>query len=161
MSADAVVISVSQFHAGTVFNVMPDEAQLNGTIRTTSIDSQKNVLQKMQQIVHGTAKTFGATAEIEFYHHFPPTINPENEAAFVLETARKVLGDQHASVLAQASMACEDFSHYLQKIPGCFFFLGNGNHGAIHSSQYQFNDEIIPVAAEMFSQLAMDYLNDK
>lgn len=161
LPTDAVVISVSQFHAGTVFNVMPDEAQLNGTIRTTTIDSQKNVLEKMKHIVQGVAETFGATAEIEFYHHFPPTINPVNEAEFVLKTAKKVVGEQNASVLPQASMASEDFSHYLQKIPGCFFFLGNGNHGAIHSAQYQFNDEIIPVAAEMLSQVAIDYLNNK
>jgi metal-dependent amidase/aminoacylase/carboxypeptidase family protein len=63
--------------------------------------------------------------------------------------------------LTEPSMASEDFSHYLHKVPGCFFFVGNGDQGPIHSAQYNFNDDIIPIAAEVMGRVAMNYLNKK
>lgn len=111
-------------------------------------------------IVTGIAKTFGAIATIDFKNHFPPTINPPVETELVFATARRVLGNEKVTHGTDPSMASEDFSYFLEKIPGCYFFIGNGlEQGAIHSAQYKFNDEIIPIAAEVMAQVAMDYLN--
>ncbi len=158
-STECVVISVTQFHSGTTYNAMPDEAMLSGTIRTVTLQSQKKVKEHVESIAKNIATSLGGTATIVFDKHFPPTINHENETKFVFDIAKKILGDNKVECFVDPSMASEDFSHYLEKIPGCFFFMGNGNNGAIHSATYQFNDDLIAISAEMMARIAVEYLN--
>lgn len=159
LASDPVVVSITQFHAGTTHNVIPDEAKLVGTIRTVNLETQEAVKKQLGNIATGISTTFGAEARIEFTYQFPPTLNHESETELALNTARRILGEEMVTYLQGPSMASEDFSQYLQKVPGCFFWIGNGNNGAIHSSQYRFNDDILITAAEMLMNVAMNYLN--
>ncbi len=157
---EPLIISVTQFHSGTTHNVIPEIACINGTIRTCSVENRQKMKQKLVELTKSIAESFGAKAEIEYQYCFPPTINYKDETELALKTAKEVIGEENASYLEQQSMASEDFSYYLEKVPGCFFFIGNGiDKGMVHTSKYEFNDKIITTAAEIMAQVAINYLN--
>lgn len=162
LPTEPIVLSVTQFHSGTTHNVIPDEAMLNGTIRTLSSTIRELVKQWVIDIVNGIVSTFHATATIDFAYSFPPTSNYPNETKLAIHTAKHVLGEDKVECLVNSSMASEDFSYYLEKVPGCYFWIGTGyEHLRIHSATYEFNDEIIPLAAEVMGQIALNYLNSE
>ena len=157
---EPVVISVTQFHAGRTHNVIPEEATLHGTMRSITPASRAMLQQKLRDVITSIAKGFGATAVINFSYSFPPTINHAEETQCALKTAREILGDDHVALLEEAGMASEDFSYYLEKIPGCFFWVGMGvKEYNPHHPRYEFNDEVIPIAAELLAKIAIGYLN--
>ena len=157
---EPLIISITQFHSGTTHNVIADNAFINGTIRTCSVESRQKIKQRLIELTKSIVESFGAKAEVEYQYCFPPTINYKDETELALNVAKEIIGEDNASYLDEQSMASEDFSYYLEKIPGCFFFIGNGvNKGVVHSSKYEFNDKIIPIAAEIMAQVAINYLN--
>ncbi len=158
--AEPVVLSVTQFHAGNTHNVIPSEATFQGTLRSTTPTARKMLQQKCVQIITDIATTFRATAHVEFSYPFAPTINSLEETKLTYQTARQLLGNEHVGWLEEPGMASEDFSYYLEKVPGCFFWMGMGlKEFNPHHPCYHFNDAIIPIAAEMLGQVAMNYLN--
>ncbi len=160
LPTEPTVVSVTQFHAGTTHNAIPDEAILNGTIRTLSATMKDDVKRQIVTIVNGITSSFGAIAKIDFSYCFPPTLNHAKETELAYSSAQEVIGESKVEWLTDASMASEDFSYYLEKIPGCFFWIGMGyEHLRMHSASYEFNDEIIPIAAEIMAQIAINYLN--
>ncbi len=157
---EAVVVSVTQFHAGTTHNAISDTATLNGTIRTVTPEIRQQVKQRFADIITGIAHTFGATVDIDFSYSFPPTINHPTETELTILTAQQVLGTEKVLPLPDPGMPSEDFSYYLEKVPGCFFWIGTGlEHLRPHSVTYEFNDAIIPAAAQVMAQVAINYLN--
>jgi metal-dependent amidase/aminoacylase/carboxypeptidase family protein len=121
------------------------------------------IMNKLTELVTEIARVYGATAKVEFHKiAFRVTSNTASESDLVLETARDIFGPDRVHELIEPVMAAEDFAQYLEKVPGCFFFVGNGlNSAPAHNPYYDFNDEIIPTAAEMLRSVAINYLNQE
>ena len=150
---DRVVVSVTQIHTGTVNNVIPDTAYLNGTVRTFDPVVQKMVKERMAQIVAGQAASYGVEAKLEYQEGYPATINDAEKAGFATEVAREISGDDRVTGNTGREMGAEDFSYMLQKRPGAYLFLGQGEGAGLHHPKYNFNDEIAPVGASFFARI--------
>ncbi|BDU52017.1 M20 aminoacylase family protein [Limnohabitans sp. INBF002] len=160
---DAGVISVTMINAGEATNVVPDHCELQGTVRTFSIDVLDMIEQRMRDIATHTCAAFGATCTFEFERNYPPTINHPAEANFAREVMADIVGADN--VLAQEpTMGAEDFSYMLQAKPGAYCFIGNGDgvhremgHGegpcTLHNPNYDFNDALIPLGATYWVKL--------
>ena len=168
---DPGVISATMIHAGEATNVVPDSAEIRGTVRTFSIETLDLIETRMREVAHGLAATFGATCDFEFTRVYPPTVNHAAETEFVRKTLAKVVGEAQV-VPFEPTMGAEDFSFFLQEKPGCYFTFGNGDgthreggHGLgpcmLHNPSYDFNDELIPVGASCWVKLAEDWLAPK
>lgn len=159
---DPVVLTISTFHGGKASNVIPDTVELSGTLRTLSLDVQQRVLQRIKEIVEGVAQVHGAVGELEIIPGYPPTINHTVPTDFVLATAEKVLGTGAANRMSTATMGAEDFSYFLERCPGSFFFLGvddgrAGGYPSLHHPHFDFNDDALPAGIKMFANLALDW----
>jgi len=160
---DAGVISVTMINAGEATNVVPDHCELQGTVRTFSIDVLDMIEQRMRDIATHTCAAFGATCTFEFERNYPPTINHPAESGFAREVMADIVGADN--VLAQEpTMGAEDFSYMLQANPGAYCFIGNGDgvhremgHGegpcTLHNPNYDFNDALIPLGATYWVKL--------
>jgi hippurate hydrolase len=149
---DDLVVSVTQIHAGSAENVVPDKAYVNGTVRTFDPKVQDMVERRLGEIVAGQAASFGIEAKLTYDRHYPATVNDAEKSAFAAEVARGI-SDQ---VIYQEGreMGAEDFSYMLQARPGAFLFLGAGEDSAgLHQPDYDFNDEIAPLGASYFARL--------
>ena len=165
---DAGVISVTMIHAGEATNVVPDYCVLEGTVRTFSIEVLDMIEQRMRELSEGLCAAFGARCEFTFDRNYPPTINSAPEAAFAREVMATIVGAD--KVLAQEpTMGAEDFSYMLQAKPGAYCFIANGDgqhremgHGGgpctLHNPSYDFNDELIPLGATYWVELATRWL---
>ena len=165
---DAGVISVTMIHAGEATNVVPDYCVLEGTVRTFSIEVLDMIEQRMRELSEGLCAAFGAHCEFVFDRNYPPTINSAPEAAFAREVMATIVGAD--KVLAQEpTMGAEDFSYMLQAKPGAYCFIANGDgqhremgHGGgpctLHNPSYDFNDELIPLGATYWVELATRWL---
>ena len=153
---------ITEFNSGVSRNVVPETAVLGGTIRTASIKQREAAKQRIQAMAQHLAQAHGATVEVSLIDYIPPTLNTAAETAQVFATARRLLGADQVQIKPQPARASEDFAFYLEKIPGCYFFIGNGiDTASCHNSGYDFNDAILPVAAELLCQIAIDYLMAK
>ncbi len=150
---DDLVISVTQIHTGTVDNVIPDTAYLNGTVRTFDSRVQQMVRTRMTEIVTGQGMSYGVTAELDYEVGYPATINDAEKAGFAAEVAREVAGPERVIADAGREMGAEDFSYMLQARPGAYLFLGQGEGAGLHHPKYDFNDQIAPVGASFFARL--------
>ena len=150
---DDVVISITQIHTGTVDNVIPDTAYLNGTVRTFEKDVQSMVFERLQQIVAGQAATYDVQADLRIERGYPATVNDVQATEFAAQTARDVVGDSHVDLNYPAEMGCEDFSYFLNERPGAYLFLGQGDGAGLHHPEFNFNDDIAPIGASFFARL--------
>ena len=148
-----LVVSVTQFNSGHANNVIPDFANLAGTIRYFDDDTAKFIRKKFPKIVKDICEAFGANAEINYKEGYPPTINDTTAANFALETAKEVAGEK-ASDNQETSMGSEDFSYFLQEKPGAYAYIGNGDSASLHNPSYDFNDEVLPIGASFLSRIA-------
>ena len=150
---DDLVISVTQIHAGTVDNVIPDKAYLNGTIRTFDPRVQAMVRERMQAIVAGQAASYGVEARLDYEVGYPATINDPDKAGFAAQVAEEIAGAGRVVADAGREMGAEDFSYMLQARPGAYLFLGQGESAGLHHPKYEFNDEIAPIGASFFPRI--------
>lgn len=150
---DDLVVSVTQIHTGTVDNVIPDTAYINGTVRTFDPRVQQMVQERMAAIVAGQAASYGVTAELRYDIGYPATINNSEKAGFAAEVAREISGENRVVADAGREMGAEDFAYMLQKRPGAYLFLGQGDTAGLHHPKYNFNDEVAPVGASFFARL--------
>ena len=160
---DAGVISVTMINAGEATNVVPDHCELQGTVRTFSLDVLDLLEQRMRDIAQHTCAAFGATCTFEFERNYPPTINHLAETSFARDVMTDIVGADN--VLAQEpTMGAEDFSYMLQAKPGAYCFIGNGDGGhremghgegpcTLHNPNYDFNDRLIPLGATYWVKL--------
>jgi hippurate hydrolase len=152
-AVEDLVVSVTQIHTGTVNNVIPDTAYLNGTVRTFDPAVQKMVMERMEQIVKGQAASYGVEAELVYEVGYPATINDPNKCAFAADVAREVSGEDRVVDSIGRDMGAEDFSYMLQARPGAYLFLGQGDGAGLHHPKYNFNDDIAPVGASFFARV--------
>jgi hippurate hydrolase len=165
---DAGVISVTMIHAGEATNVLPESCVLQGTVRTFRLDVLDLVERRMRQVAQSTCEAFETTCEFEFARNYPPTINHPQETAFAREVMTQVAGADNVLDF-EPTMGAEDFSYFLQEKPGAYFVIGNGDgshrdggHGMgpcmLHNPSYDFNDDLIPLAATVWVRLAEMWL---
>jgi len=148
-----IVVSVTQIHTGTASNIIPESAYINGTIRTFDADVQKMVMTRMGDIVEGTAKTYGVTADLDYEVGYPATVNDAKSAAFAADVAREIAGDDGVIDNAVAEMGAEDFAYFLEERPGAYLFVGNGDTAGLHHPAYDFDDETAAYGASFFARL--------
>ncbi|WP_293447788.1 M20 aminoacylase family protein [Planktotalea sp.] len=150
---DDLVVSVTQIHTGTVDNVIPDTAYMNGTVRTFDPVVQDMVEKRLTEIVAGQAASYGVSAELIYERGYPATVNNPKEAAHATEIAREIAGDENVIADAGREMGAEDFAYMLHKRPGAYLFLGQGESAGLHHPEYNFNDDVAPVGASFFARL--------
>ena len=150
---DEVVISVTQIHAGTASNIIPEEAMFCATIRCFNPEVRKLLKRRFHEIVEGHATAFGVTARVEYDWGYPATVNHPAQAAFAAEVAREVSGDAAVNAEAPREMGSEDFSYMLEARPGAYLFMGMGPGAGLHHPAYDFNDEAAPIGASFFARL--------
>ena len=165
---DAAVISVTMIHAGEATNVVPDHCEIQGTVRTFTLDVLDLIERRMEEIARHTAAAFGASMVFEFQRNYPPTINHRAEADLAREVMREVAGPDQV-IEFEPTMGAEDFSFFLQAKAGAYFMIGNGDgthrahgHGLgpcnLHNPTYDFNDRLIPKGAAFWVALARRWL---
>ncbi|WNQ13646.1 M20 family metallopeptidase [Paenibacillus aurantius] len=154
------VVSIGSIQAGTSFNVIADLCTLNGTVRTFNVEVRDYIRQRLKEITRHTCAMFGAEGEVEYKLGYPPVINHERETQRVWKAAEAHAdGEVFTSPLI---MAAEDFAYYLQKVPGCFLFVGAGNpeKGIVHPHhhpKFDIDESCMRTAARLFVRLAEGY----
>jgi amidohydrolase len=154
---DAAVLSITQFHAGSTGNVIPEEAVLNGTVRTLKPEVQDEMERLLGETARATAAAFGAEAVVEYSRGYPPVVNAHEPTERAARAAAKLMGDEKVVRERPPGMGGEDFSFMALRVPGCFVRIGqvNGDRGGtpVHNSRYDFNDEILPIGASFWATL--------
>ncbi|WP_136442320.1 M20 aminoacylase family protein [Pacificoceanicola onchidii] len=150
---DALVITVTQIHAEGGTNIIPDTAQIVGTLRYFDKAVQATARERMAEVVEFAPKAFGQSATLTYEEGYPPTVNHAEQAAFAAEIARDVVGAEKVEENCEPIMAAEDFSYMLEARPGAYLFLGQGDTPVCHHPKYDFNDEIAPIGASFFATL--------
>jgi len=148
-----IVISVTQVHSGTVNNVIPETAYINGTVRTFDKDVQAMIQDRLAVIVAGQAASFGVEAQLDYEESYPATVNDPEKAAFAADVAREIAGVDAVRDDVGPEMGAEDFAYFLEKLPGAYLFVGNGDSAGLHHPEYDFNDETAPWGASFFARL--------
>jgi amidohydrolase len=166
---DAGVISVTMIHTGEATNVVPDVCEMQGTVRTFSVEVLDLIEQRMREVAQHTCAAFGATCSFEFERNYPPTINHVAETEFAQRVMASVVGEANV-VEQEPTMGAEDFSYMLQAVPGAYCFIGNGDgvhremgHGegpcTLHNPNYDFNDDLIPLGGTYWVRLVETWLH--
>ncbi|MES0046855.1 MULTISPECIES: M20 aminoacylase family protein [unclassified Mesorhizobium] len=151
---EAVVVSVTKFHAGDAYNVIPETAEIAGTVRTLKKEIAKKSEERIRSICEGIATAFGATITVDYDANYPVTFNHPEETVFAGDVAAHVAGDTQVHRAIQPVMGGEDFSYMLEARPGAFIFIGNGETAGLHHPAYDFNDEVIPHGMSYWVKLA-------
>jgi amidohydrolase len=153
---ETAVLSVTKIHGGDAYNVIPQTAELAGTVRAFSRDLMALIETSMRRITKGVAEAFGATAEVDFRFLFAPTVNDAREAEFAAGICAELVGAHNVERNPALIMASEDFSYMLEKVPGCYINIGNGEGEGdceVHNPAYDFNDAALPLGASFFARL--------
>ena len=150
---DMAIVSVTRILSGDAYNVIPQTATLGGTVRTMKREVMTVVEQAMRRIAKGVAEGFGATAEVDFRLIFAPLVNHATEFDAIADAAAELVGDANVNRSQQPAQASEDFSFMLEKVPGAYINLGNGDCAPVHNHHYNFNDEAIPFGSALFARL--------
>lgn len=151
---DSVVVSVTKFHAGDAFNVIPDKVELAGTVRTLKKEVNVDAESRMRAICAGVAAAHGATVEVDYDSNYPVTFNHAEETAFASAVAGEIAGAANVDNDITPTMGGEDFSYMLEARPGALIFIGNGDSAALHNTEYDFNDDAIPHGVSYWVRLA-------
>lgn len=151
---DSVVLSVTMFHAGDAQNIIPQKAELGGTVRTLRPEMRDYAQKRLTEIAEGVAATLGAVAKVHYARNYPVTFNHDRETDFAVQTARGIAGKGGVNEEIAPMMAGEDFSYMLEARPGAFIFMGNGETATLHNPAYDFNDDAIPHGISYWVQLA-------
>ena len=154
---ESAVISICEFHAGNARNVIPQTAELKGTVRTLTADVRELVGKRIREVVEGVAQMTGARIDLELKRGYPVTVNHVSQTELATQVAKEIVGDANVHDLAP-QMGAEDFSFMLQARPGAFIFCGNGNSAGLHHPAYNFNDEAIVFGTSYWIKLVENTL---
>jgi amidohydrolase len=157
------VVSVTQVNAGHAFNVIPGRADLRGTVRTFGGKFWDDAPALVEQTAQGIAAAFGARAEVRYHRLTAPLVNDERMAGLMAEVAGQVVGTENVKAGVR-TMGGEDMSCFLQKVPGCFAFVGSGpkkgKAAPHHSASFDIDEESLVIGAEVMARVAVRYLSD-
>lgn len=153
---DPAVLSITRFHAGDAYNILPEKAHLAGTIRAFNDQVRGQAEDEIRRICKGVGDSFGVLVAFDMHYGYPATVNTAAESEHCRSVAAELVGDENVRTDLRPSMGAEDFSFMLKKKPGCYIWLGNGlGEGGcmLHNPHYDFNDEVLPLGAEYWCKL--------
>lgn len=158
---DNVVCSMTMIKGGTANNIIPREAQFQGTIRTLTPETRAHAKKRFFEIVNGVASAHDCKANIDWHEGYPVTYNDPALADRWFDTAKRTLGEKRVQLVPEPTMGGEDFSYYAQKVPAVFFTLGLQRPGdnkpvTLHQPEFDFNDDAIATGIELFVALATE-----
>jgi hippurate hydrolase len=154
---DSAVISMCEFHAGNARNVIPQIAELRGTVRTLTAEVRELVEKRVREVVAGVAQMTGAKIDLVYEPGYPVTVNHALQTDVATNVAKEIAGD--VNVLSMPPMmGAEDFSYMLEARPGAFIFCGNGSSAGLHHPAYNFNDEAIVFGTSYWIKLVENTL---
>ena len=159
---ESTVVTIGTIIGGHNFNIIADEVTLSGTARAYTEENRNLIKTRMAEIIDGVAKTFGAEISIDYEDGYPPTINHTDPTNKVLKAAERVVGEKAG--MPYLSMGGEDFSYYLQKIPGCFFFVGSAPNDQKlfetphHCSHFTMDERALLIGPSIYLNLVDDIL---
>jgi amidohydrolase len=160
---DPAVVTVGKIQAGQANNVIPDTAELRGTVRSFNPERRQMLARRVQDVITGVAESFGASAQVEYQFGYPATINDPEMTDLVIEAARGVVGEDNV-LIADLQMGAEDFSYFLQERPGCFFFVGTRNEErgltwGHHHPRFDIDEDGMAIGMQVMASSVMRYLN--
>ena len=159
----AAVVSVTMLHGGHAFNVIPPEVKMEGTIRTFEPSVRETVLRRFTEIVYGVAEAMGCAAEIKVKRLTPAMINADEIAQHVQGSVRRTLPEANLVTSSHLTMGAEDMAFTLEKVPGCYFFVGSANSKkgldyGHHHPKFDFDEAVLPRAAALMASTVADFL---
>jgi len=149
--ADTAVLSITRVVAGDAYNVIPESAKMSGTARAFKSATMQMLEEGIRRIAKGVAEGLRAEAEVDFRVIFAPLINAEAETDVLAAAAAAVVGEANVDRAKPPSMGSEDFSFMMEKVPGAYIQLGNGDSAGLHNPAYNFNDEATPYGAALLA----------
>jgi hippurate hydrolase len=149
--ADTAVLSVTRVVAGDAYNVIPESAKMSGTARAFKAPTMQMMEDSIRRIAKGVAEGFRAEAEVDFRLIFAPLINADAQTDIVADAAASVVGEANVDRAKPPSMGSEDFSFMMEKVPGAYIQVGNGDSAGLHNPAYNFNDEATPYGAALLA----------
>ena len=159
---EPVVLSVTQFHGGDAYNVIPNEIEIKGTVRCFSTKVQASIEKQMENLTSSICSAYGATYEFDYQQRYPPTINSAEEVETSLKVMNEISDESMINTSPSPSMGSEDFAFMLQEKPGSYIWIGNGDgEGScmLHNPGYDFNDQILPIGATYWVNMAEEILS--
>lgn len=160
---DTGVVTVASVQAGKANNVIPNSARLELSVRSLSRELRLLIEQRIKEIVQAQAQSFGVQAEVDYRQGYSVLVNTPDETEFAREIGRKLVGEDNVDPQCNALTASEDFAFMLEKRPGCYLFIGNGEGGMpggceVHNPGYDFNDQNLPIGAAYWAMLTEEFL---
>ena len=161
---EAAVISICLFRAGDTFNVIPNSAYLEGTVRTLNNTLRQEIPKKIESVIRGITEPYGATYELDYTFSYPATINDPGVTESVRQSAAKILGAENVRTAARASMGAEDFAYFLLAVPGTYIRVGVRNAAKgithdMHHPQFDVDEDVLASLPVIYAQAALDLLN--
>ncbi len=154
---ESAVISMCEFHAGNARNVIPQTAELRGTVRTLTQEVRELVEKRVREVVAGVAQMTGAKIDLEYEPGYPVVVNHASQTEVATRVAKEIAGDANVHEMPPL-MGAEDFAFMLQQRPGAFIFCGNGNSAGLHHPAYNFNDDAIVYGTSYWIKLVENTL---
>ena len=144
---------MTRFHAGAAYNVIPETAEVAGTVRCLSAGVRDLAERRIGEIVRGLAAAHGAAADLSYDRNYPVTLNHPASVTFAAAIAGEVAGAPNVATDSPPLLAGEDFAYMLEQRPGAYIFIGNGDSAGLHNAGYDFNDEVIPLGCSYWARL--------
>ena len=154
---ESAVISICAFNAGNAHNVIPQTAELKGTVRTLTPEVRELVGKRVREVVEGVARLTGAKIDLKYERGYPVTVNHAEQTDFATRIAKEIAGDANVHETPPL-MGAEDFAYMLEARPGAFIFCGNGDSAGLHHPAYNFNDEAIVYGTSYWIKLVENKL---
>jgi hippurate hydrolase len=150
---EPAVLSITQIHAGSAYNVIPGEAKLCGTVRAFSDEVRVLIRERMRALCAGIASAFQVEIAVDIRDGFSVLVNKEEQSAVVAEVARTVVDPDKVITRTQPKMGSEDFADMLHAVPGAYFWVGHEGSVPVHNPGYILDDKILPIGASMFARI--------
>ena len=161
---DPVVISCSTIHGGSAQNVIPNEVEITGTVRTLNEEVRKKMPTLMEQTIKGITDIYNGSYEFDYHWGYPCLVNDGKSTEILMSSAEKILGAENVGTMKQPTMGGEDFSYFSQKVPSSFIFLGvakdMSNPPVHHHPKFAFDSKNTVVSSEILAQVAVDFLGE-
>ncbi|MEA3196078.1 MAG: hypothetical protein QOF32_130 [Gammaproteobacteria bacterium] len=154
---EAAVISICEFHAGNARNVIPQTAELRGTVRTLTAEVRQLVEKRVREVVAGVAQMTGAKIDLKYERGYPVVVNHAPQTDVATQVAKEVAGEANVHEMSPM-MGGEDFAFMLEQRPGAFIFCGNGDSAGLHHPAYNFDDEAIVFGTSYWVKLVENTL---
>ena len=148
------ILTVGSFHSGSASNIIPDTANLEISLRATDPDTRVLMIKRLEELASSIAMGFGGSVKFDWQTGYPVAVNDSKVLEIAMAAAINAFGPDSIEMVKNPWMGSEDFSFMLEKIPGAFLFIGNGDSSPVHTSEYDFNDKVIPFGVKFYQSIA-------